>query len=99
MPAVRMVLALLCLCTPAMGQGVPPDRVALLARGVNLSHWLWLPGDRTGQARRDFISGDELKQLHAIGLTHVRLPFEPADVWDAQAHALKPPGVAELTWA
>lgn len=75
--------------------GVDPVRLARLARGVNLASWMWIPHARGEAARRAFITEADLRELAATGMTHVRLPFEPAWLWDAGA--LKPAELAEYT--
>ncbi len=77
----------------------PAERVALLARGVNLSHWIWLPQAKDAAARGTFVSAQELRDLKAAGVTHVRLPFEPGTVWDADGHQFKLFGLSELRGA
>ncbi|MEX2219055.1 MAG: cellulase family glycosylhydrolase [Phycisphaerales bacterium] len=75
--------------------GVAPGRVGRLARGVNLSHWMWYPHAQGEQARRAFIPPAELAALAAAGLTHVRLPFEPSWLWDDATGALRAAECAE----
>jgi endoglucanase len=56
--------------------GVPVERVARLGKGVNLSHWFWLPeGGAFADAK--YFSKDDAAALRAAGLTHVRLPIDP----------------------
>ncbi|MBO9391173.1 MAG: hypothetical protein J7482_21015, partial [Roseiflexus sp.] len=57
-------------------EGVPTDRLARLARGVNMSHWFaQAPFSRaTLQSRH---TADEFRALRRIGLSHVRLPLDP----------------------
>lgn len=66
--------------------GVAPARLAALARGINLSHWMWYPQAQGEQARRTFVTDKDLEQLAGAGFTHVRLPFEPDWIWDAESH-------------
>jgi endoglucanase len=58
------------------GAGVPAERLARLAKGVNLSHWFWLP---EGGAFADpkYFSKDDAAALKSAGITHVRLPIDP----------------------
>jgi endoglucanase len=79
--------------------GVPAQRLTLLDKGVNLSHWLWLPAPRSGHARLEFITHDDLAFLRSLGTTHVRLPFEPSDIWDPAKHELKDSGLLDLRLA
>jgi endoglucanase len=60
---------------------VPASRLARLAKGVNLSHWYWLPKDSSPETRKAFITDADLAALKAAGITHVRLPVEPDALW------------------
>lgn len=80
--------------TPGNG-GVEPDRLARLARGVNLSHWMWFPHARGEAARRTFITREDLASLADAGFTHARLPFEPSWLWDDAAGILRAAETAE----
>lgn len=79
----------------AARSGVDPQRIARLARGVNLSHWMWFPHAQGERARRAFITRADLDQLKAAGFTHARLPFEPSWLWDDAARSLRPAEFAE----
>lgn len=76
-----------------------PDtrRLARLARGVNLSHWMWFPHAQGEAARRAFITREDLSQLVDVGITHVRLPFEPSWMWDEAAATPKAAPLQEYT--
>jgi len=80
-------------------RGVPASRVARLASGVNLCHWLVIPKDPGEAAFRAYITEQDLKRLKDLGMTHVRLPIEPDLLWDPTAHALRPDGLARLRHA
>jgi aryl-phospho-beta-D-glucosidase BglC (GH1 family) len=55
--------------------GVSDERFARLAKGVNLSYWLWLAP--SGDFDPDAYTERDMQLLQAAGMTHVRLPFEP----------------------
>ncbi|PMP88354.1 MAG: hypothetical protein C0183_01025 [Roseiflexus castenholzii] len=56
--------------------GVPANRLARLARGVNMSHWFaQAPFSRTTLQSRH--AADEFRTLRRVGLTHVRFPLDP----------------------
>lgn len=58
--------------------GVPAKRLARLAKGVNLSHWYWLPmSGGGGFAEAAFFTKDDAAALKKAGFTHVRLPLDP----------------------
>ncbi len=78
---------------------VPAARLVLLASGVNLSHWLWLPKEQNADNRWKFIKREELDALREAGLTHVRLPLDPAALWDREAKALRPGAWGEAEYA
>lgn len=63
----------------------PPRANGLLRRGVNLSHWLWLPQEQDAAKRWSFVTREELTRLRDAGLSHVRLPIDPAALWDQKA--------------
>ncbi|MBO9390850.1 MAG: hypothetical protein J7482_19290, partial [Roseiflexus sp.] len=57
-------------------EGVPADRLARLARGVNMSHWFaQAPFSRAMLQSRH--TADEFHALRRVGLSHVRLPLDP----------------------
>lgn len=68
-------------------RGVPRERLAMLARGVTLS------------AESGAAASADLGVLREAGLTHVRVSFEPAKVWDAESHALRGSEVEALRGA
>ncbi|MBX3364541.1 MAG: cellulase family glycosylhydrolase [Phycisphaeraceae bacterium] len=74
----------------------PAERLERLARGVNLSHWFWIPHDDSDRGRERFINDEDVKALKAAGFTHVRLPIEPGWLWDARASVLLPERLAAL---
>lgn len=80
-------------------RSVPASRVALLASGVNLSHWLWLPKEQVAEDRWKFITREELVALGDAELKHVRLPLDPAALWDRDAKALRPGAWGEAEYA
>src|SRR5437016_4908177 len=57
-------------CEAQAAAGVPPARLALLARGFNLPSWL----EGTTRRRPDMAV---LAGLRARGFTHIRLPVGP----------------------
>jgi endoglucanase len=63
-------------CEAQAGSGVSQDRLALLARGFNLTSWL----DGLQTRRPDLTV---LKKLRQRGLTHVRLPVTPERLLEA----------------
>lgn len=80
---------------PQQMHGLTATRLAALARGINLSHWMWYPQAQGEQARRAFITDADLAQLATAGFTHARLPFEPDWLWDAGAHAFNAAALTE----
>lgn len=100
-----LALAAAAACAPALGTarrrltGVDPDRLARLARGVNLSHWMWFPHAQGESGRRGFIVARDVEQLAAAGFTHVRLPFEPSWLWDHESGRLRERELAEYVSA
>lgn len=66
-----------------------PRRRALLATGMNLSHWLWLPKSKTPTTAGSS-SAAKSSTHFAVGLSHVRLPIDPASLWDRDAMTIRP---------
>lgn len=81
--------------TQARQPGLPASRLATLARGINLSHWVWYPHAQGEAARRAFIIDADLAQLVASGFTHARFPFEPDWLWNATEHRLNDASLRE----
>lgn len=77
--------------------GVSKERLGRLARGVNLSHWMWYPHARGETDRRGYIMPADLNQLREAGLTHVRLPFEPGWIFDPATGDLHKPAWTEYS--
>jgi len=80
---VFIMLALMAETTQG-AQSVSVSRLQRLSRGVNLSFWLWLP-QVEGYGYTNFadyfnayITDADLATLRAMGLEHVRLPIDPA---------------------
>jgi hypothetical protein len=76
--------------------GVPAERLARLARGVNVAHWFWLAKDDTRETEERTIVPADVEQLRTADVTHVRLPVEPAYLWDDSANTLRPDRVERL---
>lgn len=82
----------------AAAEPAPPERVARLAKGVNVSHWLaqaynvYVEGEKGGYRADHFerwITAADAERIAALGCTHVRLPFEPNWLFDLEAGAVK----------
>src|SRR3954453_13536790 len=99
---VRSLLAAILTLIPALlllgpsigvaavpGSAVPPDRLARLDRGVNITRWLWDPENvqRHADHVQTWVSDAQLRQIRAAGFPSVRLPVEPTRVL-----SLDPPG-------
>lgn len=61
------------------GDGVPPERLARLARGVNLSHWFAqnIGNDCRPEYLDTWVTARDAERIRALGFTYVRLPFNP----------------------
>ncbi|MSP01342.1 MAG: hypothetical protein EXR07_09895 [Acetobacteraceae bacterium] len=71
------VLALLLL--PAAALAVPPpDRVAALRRGINITGWFRFPASRDPAVLRAWLSDAAMIGLRAAGFTFVRLAADPS---------------------
>lgn len=80
---IALLMLLLALSVNAQEDGLTDARFAALARGVNLSHWVWLPQRPNDPNFFDsFITAQDMTLLREVGFTHVRLPFNPAYLID-----------------
>lgn len=79
---MRLLLALAgMLLAAALGRAQampPPDRLAALARGVNVTHWLRFPPSRAEADLVGYLRDSDLRALQAAGFTFIRLPVDPA---------------------
>jgi len=75
--------ALLAAALPHSGRAMEEDwRVR---RGINLSHWFWMPLDA---ARSHAPSPGDLAELRRQGYDFVRLPVDPDDDWSRDGRSL-----------
>ncbi len=98
--SLRLLLLLLsCIGTmPLMAAQPPPaDRLQALARGVNLSIWYTYRDQPGIDPALWYPAGADWAQLKALGLTHVRVQFDPAYFRDPAAIGrLRPDRMAAL---
>jgi hypothetical protein len=83
---------------PAHGQTVampPPDRLAALARGVNVAHWMRFPPSWAEADVIGYLRDSDLAALKRAGFTFIRLPVDPQFVAlpDGRIH---PPRLRQL---
>jgi len=56
-----------------------------IRRGTNISHWLYQSKVRSpqvrGEARRKLFTRDDVKRLADIGVDHLRIPVDEAQLW------------------
>jgi aryl-phospho-beta-D-glucosidase BglC (GH1 family) len=62
-------------------------RVSRLAKGVNLPGWLWLNRGPVGELEDRYPDAD-FRLMKRLGLTHVRVPIDMANVYDEDAPGL-----------
>ena len=55
----------------------PPDRLAVLARGVNLTNWFRFPARPDSASIRTYLSNAAIDALRQAGFTFVRLAVQP----------------------
>jgi len=70
-------LALLILSLPSFA-APPPERIAVLRRGINITGWFRFPASRDPAALRGWLSDTAMASLRAAGFTFVRLAADPA---------------------
>ena len=71
------LLALLIVALPCFAMP-PPDRVAALQRGVNITGWFRYPASRDPGVLRRWLSDPAMADLKRAGFTFVRLAVDPA---------------------
>jgi len=76
-----LVLALACQAAASAGQppwpAVPPERLAVLRRGVNITNWFRFPASRDPALLRAYIDDTAIANLRRVGFSFVRLPVQP----------------------
>ena len=71
-----MVCATLIISSGA--RAMPPaGRVAVLARGINITHWFRFPPDARPDALGRYLRGTALRELRNAGFSFVRIPVQP----------------------
>src|SRR5580704_15055879 len=56
----------------------PPDRTAVLRRGINITGWFRYPSSRDPAALRAWLSDTAMAGIRSAGFTFVRLAVDPA---------------------
>lgn len=77
-----LVLLAMLRVTLAAHAAPPPDRTAILRRGVNLTGWFLHPGSGDPAALRAWLSDAAMEDLRRAGFTFVRLAVDPAVAGD-----------------
>jgi len=84
MRRVLLLCLLFLLSLPAVSgaaQALPrPERLAALARGVNVAHWFRFPPSWAEPDVVGYLRDSDLRALKAAGFTFIRLPVDPAMV-------------------
>ncbi len=70
-------LLIATLCVPCFAQPAP-ERIAVLARGINITGWFRFPASRDPAALRSWLSDAAMADLRRAGFTFVRLAVDPA---------------------
>lgn len=95
MRAWCLAVVLVSMLAAGSSAAPPEGRVERLARGINVSHWFWIPTSDSPQARTRYLSASDVAALKAAGFTHARVPVEPGWLWDEGADALRADRLAE----
>ena len=95
-----LLLLAMLLGFPAGGLGQPPpDRVARLARGINVTNWFRYPGNAKPAALRAYLSDTAIDELRKAGFTAVRIAVQPEFLLhDATRYDLLIESVARVEW-
>jgi endoglucanase len=76
--AAACVAASLLIASAGTGSAMPPpDRLAVLARGVNLTNWFRFPARTDAAAIQAYLSDAAIDGLRRAGFTFVRLAVQP----------------------
>lgn len=70
------LIPLLASTAPSRAEA-PPDRMAMLARGLNVAHWFRFPPDPSTRALRSYMDDAAIASLKQVGFTYVRLAVGP----------------------
>ena len=81
------IAALLLLWAGAASARPTADRIAVLQRGVNVTHWFRFPPNRSPAVLANYLSDADLRRLRRAGFTFLRIPVQP-DVAAAAPEAL-----------
>ncbi len=75
----RLLLGVLVLLAamPAGRTAPPPERLAVLARGVNLTNWFRFPPRADDEGLRTYLGDAEIAALRRAGFSFVRLAVQP----------------------
>ncbi len=99
----RRVLLLSVLPGPARASAgqpslsaVPPERLAVLRRGVNITNWFRFPASRDPARLRAYMDDTAIADLRRVGFTFVRLPVQPDLLTDRRILATLSESVARL---
>jgi len=86
----RLLLGILLLvaATPRGHTAPPPDRLAALARGVNLTNWFRFPARADDEGLRTYLDDTAIAALRRAGFTFVRLAVQP-ELLDAEPGRLR----------
>lgn len=70
------LIVLLASAAPARAEA-PADRMAMLARGLNVAHWFRFPPDGSTRALRSYMDDAAIASIKRLGFTYVRLAVGP----------------------
>ena len=74
---------------------VPQARLAVLARGINITHWFRFPANNHAQAMAGSVSDAGIAALKQAGFTYIRLAVGPEEVM--QGDGIAPDKLAAIT--
>ncbi len=77
--AIALLLSTLMLSGIARADA-PPARVAVLARGLDISHWFRFPPNNAASAMAHDLDDAAIASLKGAGFTFIRLPVGPEEV-------------------
>jgi endoglucanase len=94
--AVGLAAGLLAgVALPQAHADAPQARMAVLARGINITHWFRFPPSRDARVMASDLDDSAIASLRQVGFTYVRLGIGPEEVMDGESIA--PDKLAAIT--
>jgi endoglucanase len=78
----RLLTIIVLTTISSLASQVPAERLELLSKGISIPHWYWM---RSPDALVDhYINDEDIHMLVAMGVKHIRIPFDVEDLNNAK---------------